>query len=319
MIKNNTGADVGQYEVLKLDGALFTPTDNATGWFQRQTFKGITPTADCDFAITQRSVPDGKTQPAIFSGVTPCTVSVSDASHTHAIAGTTAAKLVSATSGPAKILWKESGTGDKNAVVQLSQSGGGESVKNWCTGTASGSSTFGSYQISNFYTSDPTVFAAQNLGGGFFTHVNSYVDCVGHLAGEWNYRYAGSNANYVARDGGGYMAFDSDQTAVRRVSFNAFAPLKHELFSKTAAWYTASKPFTGSKPLQSIGFSLSSPIVLSTNQSFTFVTPNVDIDTSGVLLPAFEDESYNIRFALIEQDLPDLSAMNPSGGVNPQL
>lgn len=123
LIKNNTGADVGQYEVLKLDGALITPTDNATGWLQRQTFKGITPTADCDFAITQRSVPDGKTQPAIFSGVTPCTVSVSDASHTHAIAGTTAAKLVSATSGPAKILWKESGTGDKNAVVQLSQGG----------------------------------------------------------------------------------------------------------------------------------------------------------------------------------------------------
>ncbi len=201
-----------------------------------------------------------------------------------------------------------------NFVADLS---GGESVKNWCTGTASGSSTSGSYQISNFYTSDQTVFAAQNLGGGFFTHVNAYVDCVGHLAGEWNYRYAGSNANYVARDGGGYMAFDSDQTAVRRVSFNAFAPLKHELFSKTSAWYTASKPFTGSKPLQSICFSLSSPIVLSTNQSFTFVTPNVDIDTSGVLLPAFEDESYNIRFALIEQDLPDLSAMNPSGGVNP--
>lgn len=125
LIKNNTGADVGQYEVLKIDGPVFTPTDNATGWLQRQTFKGATPTADCDFAITQRAVPNGKTQPALMSGVTPCTIEVSDASHTHAVAGTTAAKLVSAASGPAKILWKESGTGTKNAVVQLSQGGGG--------------------------------------------------------------------------------------------------------------------------------------------------------------------------------------------------
>ena len=122
LIKNNTGADVGQYQILKLDGPVFTPTDNATGWLQRQTFKGVTPTADCDFAITQRAVPNGKTQPAIFAGVTPCTINVTDAAHTHAVAGTTAAKLVSATSGPAKILWKESGTGDKNAFVMLGQS-----------------------------------------------------------------------------------------------------------------------------------------------------------------------------------------------------
>ena len=126
LIKNNTGADVGQYQILKLDGPVFTPTDNATGWLQRQTFKGITPTASCDFAITQRAVPNGKTQPALCSGVSPCTINVTDAAHTHAVAGTTAAKLVSATSGPAKILWKESGTGDKDAVVQLSQSGSAE-------------------------------------------------------------------------------------------------------------------------------------------------------------------------------------------------
>ena len=125
LIKNNTGADVGQYQILKLDGPVFTPTDNSTGWLQRQTFKGITPTDSCDFAITQRAVPDGKAQPAIFAGVSPCTIDVTDASHTHAVAGTTAAKLVSAASGPAKILWKESGTGDKNAVVQLSQGGSG--------------------------------------------------------------------------------------------------------------------------------------------------------------------------------------------------
>ena len=132
-VKNSSGSAVEQYQILKPNAMVITPTDNASGWNQKQTFDTTTPTADDQFCITQRAIPNGRFGPAIFSGVTPCKIQVSDASHTHAKAGTSTAKLESATSGGAEILWKESGTGEKNAIVRLGNTAASDNKKHVAT------------------------------------------------------------------------------------------------------------------------------------------------------------------------------------------
>jgi hypothetical protein len=120
--ENNSGSDCTEFGILKADDIVFTPTDNANYWNIRQIFDGNTPTDDCIFGIAQTPIKNTKSGPVMLSGVTPCTINVSDENHGYAIAGTSVDKLESASSGPAQILWKESGTGDKNAVVRLSNS-----------------------------------------------------------------------------------------------------------------------------------------------------------------------------------------------------
>ena len=122
--ENNSGSDCPEFGVLKVDDVVFTPTDNANYWNIRQIFDGNTPTDDCIFGIAQTPIKDTKSGPVMLSGVTPCKIQVSDENHTHAIAGTSVDKLESAGAGPAEILWKESGTGEKDAVVRLGNSAG---------------------------------------------------------------------------------------------------------------------------------------------------------------------------------------------------
>lgn len=130
--RNETGSEVPKYGVFKIGDPVITPTDNLNQWLRIQSFEGLTPTADCDFAITQeayKSTADAL-KPCVVDGTTPVTIDVTDEAHTHAKAGTTVDKLVSDSSGPAKIVWKESGTGDKKALIHLGIAGaaGGDTV-----------------------------------------------------------------------------------------------------------------------------------------------------------------------------------------------
>jgi len=283
LIKNNTGADVGQYQVLKLDGPVFSPTDNATGWLQRQTFKGITPTASCDFAITQRAAPNGKTQPALFSGVSPCTINVTDAAHTHAVAGTTAAKLVSATSGPAKILWKESGTGDKDAVVQLSQSGSAGAVTSWAscdflyTGSGSSDGTNNLATPSNRYTSDSTIIDFSThpriLTGGYFFY---------HVDGTINFDYPERHINdyelngitrYMKQSGNKILSAAGGAIANTSVTFTDTFDSIPSIALSITSWGNAGIPIIRASSVSTGGFTL-----VMTNKDATNATGNVTIE-----------------------------------------
>src|SRR5688500_18479400 len=43
-VRNDSGADLDQFGVLGIDGAIFTPTDNSNLFKSRVLLKGITPT-----------------------------------------------------------------------------------------------------------------------------------------------------------------------------------------------------------------------------------------------------------------------------------
>jgi len=190
-------------------------------------------------------------------------------------------------------------------------------ARNWCTGTASNDGS--GPQISNFLTSDSSVFGGYNLGGGSFVSVKTTVDCIGFMSGNWTFRRTG-NALYVLRDGTGYVASidgNASPTFPREARFLFSGPaFAHELNPPALTWYTASNP-SASIPLQTVSFAFSTPIKNIGTSGFINVQPSVNIGTGYILLPDYEDENYTINFSLVESPFGELGAVDPTGGVQP--
>lgn len=138
-IKNTTGGALGRFAVVGLDSILFGPDLNLSEFKNNFAFVGYTPAAgthEGKFAIVQEPVASGKIATrAAVAGVTVCKLYVTAESDTHAeIADGDTAELKTGTSGSARILWKEAGTGTgKWAVVRL-----GETVTEKLTGEGEG-------------------------------------------------------------------------------------------------------------------------------------------------------------------------------------
>lgn len=137
-VKNASGQDCYQFEVLGLDvgTAVIDPADNEQEFRQRIVLAGVTPAAEHadSFGILQEPVKDGKIGRAMLVGVTQCWVDVKAEADTHAApAAGTIGNLVSTTSGIARILWKQAGTGLKLAIVRLGGGGGGGSTYPMCS------------------------------------------------------------------------------------------------------------------------------------------------------------------------------------------
>ena len=121
LIKNNSGADRSQYDILGVSGVVFAAMDD--GFKQRIVLTGVTPATgshEGKFAVLAEPIGDGDIGSAVVDGTTICQVNITDAAHEFAdIANGDAAKLVSGETGPTQIIWIESGTGTKWAVVRI--------------------------------------------------------------------------------------------------------------------------------------------------------------------------------------------------------
>jgi len=108
------------FSVLGYGDPVRSPVDNPFIASERPIFESADATAKKPFAITLRPVDGGKVVKVAISGTVPVIVDVGDASHARArpIVSETG-KLESCSSGGVPILWKESGTGDKWAMVLL--------------------------------------------------------------------------------------------------------------------------------------------------------------------------------------------------------
>lgn len=124
--KNDTGGSLPPFSVVALDVDtvnLVDPSDadDVYAFARQPVFSGTTPAAASrTFGITTDYLKPDQMGRVIVSGVTPVDVVVSNNNHHYARpnSGTTAT-LTSADAGPAKIIWKESGTGTKRAVIML--------------------------------------------------------------------------------------------------------------------------------------------------------------------------------------------------------
>lgn len=120
-VRNDTGGDLDRFGIVVLDDLIFTPTDDLQEFKNAFAFRGIAPTTAklSPVAILQEPLANGTFGKGLVNGVSVCLLEVEHAAHTHAIASNAVVtKLASGMAGCAEILWKETGTGEKWAVVR---------------------------------------------------------------------------------------------------------------------------------------------------------------------------------------------------------
>jgi hypothetical protein len=129
LVKNASGADRNRFDVLGIDNTVVTPSDNLDQFKNKVALGGVTPTESDHtgrFVILLEPLVSGAIGQAVAAGVSPAQVDVQDEDDRFAdVKDGDAASLKTASSGAAAILWKESGTGVKWAVVRIGAGGGG--------------------------------------------------------------------------------------------------------------------------------------------------------------------------------------------------
>ncbi len=121
--KNTSGGDLARFAALAIDSVFPDPSDNEVTFANGPILRGITPTASTDpgnFCVLLAPAKDDVIVRACISGVCQAKVNINDADDSTCGVGTTTV-LQSGKQG-AQILWKESGTGVKWAVIHLGSS-----------------------------------------------------------------------------------------------------------------------------------------------------------------------------------------------------
>lgn len=137
-VKNTTNSNLDRFAVLGISDALISPADNPGAFVERPMVQGVAPTADHvggRFVVVVEPIAAGKVGVAAAGGITILKLNVASEGHWHADAkdGTTAA-LASAESGPVRVLWKQSGTGDGKWAIGRFAGGGDRNVVVQVTG-----------------------------------------------------------------------------------------------------------------------------------------------------------------------------------------
>lgn len=121
LIRNDTGGTLAERSVVQVSYPVQIPTIYGVEIQDQPAFSGIVATGTAGTpAVLIEPIRDGQVGRAVIMGVAVVSVDITDVTHTKATldTGDTAA-LVSGTSGPATILWREAGTGVKLCGVLL--------------------------------------------------------------------------------------------------------------------------------------------------------------------------------------------------------
>jgi hypothetical protein len=130
-VKNKSGTAVKQFGVLGIDGALFPPAENSRQFQNFVAFAGVTPTDTHKgkFVILLEPAAPNAIVRAVLAGGISVRVDFQDASDKFAdVKPGSTDQLLSGSSGPARILYKEGGSdiGTWWAVVAIGSGGNGD-------------------------------------------------------------------------------------------------------------------------------------------------------------------------------------------------
>jgi hypothetical protein len=132
LIRNTSGGNLSRFAVLGLASPPISPSTNLSAFQNTLALDGAVPatgTHDGRFVILDEPILNGKLGLATVSGVAICQVSVATAGQQYAdISDGKTAYLAAADSGAARILWIESGTGTKWALIDIGAGGGGTGI-----------------------------------------------------------------------------------------------------------------------------------------------------------------------------------------------
>lgn len=146
-IRNDSGEDISRFGVLGIDSLIFDVQDNVDGFLDHPGLVGVkpqTPDHRSNFAIAVEPIRDGKIGRCRVSDVIQVKIDVGIEAHPFAdVKHDSAAVLESRAAGAARILVKESGTGEKWALVRLGPISGGYVAKTTSSITARSGTTPG--------------------------------------------------------------------------------------------------------------------------------------------------------------------------------
>jgi len=127
LVENGSGADRDRFDILGIEQPIISPTDNLDEFHRQVAIKGITPNSAYhfgNFVILLEPLAAGSIGRGCVSGVCPVRLNVTDAAEDDYefadVKDDDATQLQSAKVGSGRILYRESGTGTKWAVVRLS-------------------------------------------------------------------------------------------------------------------------------------------------------------------------------------------------------
>jgi hypothetical protein len=143
-VRNDSGADLGEFGILGLGEPLILPATSVEQFKRRLAFKGELPgsTHVGKFAVLMQPLATGAIGRAVISGVWQVVVTGAAADFAEIVAGDTE-RLHCSSSGSARVLWAESGSGERRAVVRLGETAGAVKLRGTLTSVlaASGSAT----------------------------------------------------------------------------------------------------------------------------------------------------------------------------------
>jgi hypothetical protein len=122
-VRNQSGEDIDRFGILALSSPIIDPADKLREFKNQVAVDGVLPEEEHagQFCILLDPLKDGKIGRGWVSGVCPVQVNVEEDWHRYAdISPESTTELKSKPDGGAEILWCESGTGSKWAVVRLS-------------------------------------------------------------------------------------------------------------------------------------------------------------------------------------------------------
>ena len=123
---NATGSNLLHGQIVGIDFDT-NPIDPAyDGWHEVMLVRGETPTTAThsgSFGVCLEPIPSGEYGPVVIGGACRCRLSVTSASDTYAeVTNNSVSYLTTSTTGTAKILYKQTGTGEKWGIVRLGHS-----------------------------------------------------------------------------------------------------------------------------------------------------------------------------------------------------
>lgn len=180
LVRNETGSDIGQFDVLAISGVVFDPSDpEALHQFKIQfVLSGSVPSTSRkgQFVIASEPIPAGKIGRAYASGVCPVLVN-SDGNSKSADVADGQTGYLQGGSGAAQILWRDNGTGAQWAVVRFGGgSGSGEgflAVVAECPETESGGwGKIGVHKLVNLVEDESEIIYLRWFHGSWVTEID---------------------------------------------------------------------------------------------------------------------------------------------------
>jgi hypothetical protein len=128
-VRNDSGADQDRFAVLGIGSPLILPTENAAAFQERVAVALVTPDQDAHsdrICILQEPIAAGKLGRGLILGITPVRLDVqAEDDRVAAVVTGETATLKTGSTGAARILWKEAGTGEVWGIVQIPSGGAG--------------------------------------------------------------------------------------------------------------------------------------------------------------------------------------------------